>query len=227
MATKQQIEANQQNSQKSTGPVTQAGLERSSKNAIRHGFTGQSLVVTPAEKEAYEAHVAHYMAHHNPADHKHKELVQESADLHWSIHQIFVEQSNVMNLMNAVHLHDSGDPLATAKAVASLARTLNTLSIYEGRRRRAAKSVREELAALEEAQAAQQRAEALAKPPQPSEATKAEPEIGFVHSEPSPLTDFERCQAQSEAMIAQLEAEVSPEEAAEIRRMTGYQPRNR
>jgi len=28
-------------------------------------------------------------------------------------------------------------------------------------------------------------------------------------------------------MIAQLEAEVSPEEAAEIRRMTGYQPKNR
>jgi len=223
MATTQQIEANQQNAQKSTGPVSQAGLERSSKNAIRHGFTGQSLVVTPAEKDAYEAHVAHYMAHHNPTDHKHKELVQESADLHWSIHQIFVEQSNVMNLMNAVHLHDSGDPLATAKAVASLARTLNTLSIYESRRRRAAKSVREELAALEDAQAAQQRAEATAKPKE----TKAEPEIGFVHSAPLAPTDLERWQAQSDAMIAQLEAEVSPEEAAEIRRMTGYQPKNR
>ena len=213
MATKQQIEANQQNSQKSTGPVTQAGLERSSKNAIRHGFTGQSLVVTPAEKEAYEAHVAHYMAHHNPADHKHKELVQESADLHWSIHQIFVEQSNVMNLMNAVHLHDSGDPLATAKAVASLARTLNTLSIYESRRRRAAKSVQEELAALEEAQAAKQRAEALAK----AKETKADPEIGFVHSAPPEKSEYTKYQDVTEALFCQMEAETDPIKIAELR----------
>jgi hypothetical protein len=213
MATKQQIEANQQNSQKSTGPVSQAGLERSSKNATRHGFTGQSLVVTPAEKEAYEAHVAHYMAHHNPTDHKHKELVQESADLHWSIHQIFVEQSNVMNLMNAVHHHDAGDPLATAKAVASLARTLNTLSIYESRRRRAAKSVQEELAALEEAQAAKQRAEALAK----SKQTKADPEIGFVHSAAPEKSEYTKYQDVTEALLCQMEAETDPIKIAELR----------
>jgi len=213
MATKQQIEANQQNSQKSTGPVSDAGLQRSSKNATTHGFTGQSLVVTPAEKESYEAHVAHYMAHHNPTDHKHKELVQESADLHWSIHQIFVEQSNVMNLMNAVHLHDSGDPLATAKAVASLARTLNTLSIYESRRRRAAKSVQEELAALEEAQAAKQRAEALAK----SNETKADPEIGFVHSAPAEPSAYTKFLDETEALMCQMEAETDPIKIAELR----------
>src|ERR1700722_12607795 len=155
MSNTAQIEANRSNAQKSTGPATEAGKQKSSQNATRHGFTGLALIVTPAEKEAYEAHVQSYMDHHKPADHMHRQIVQQYADLHWSLHQIFVQQSNTMSLMNAVSLQmqQAGDPMATAAAIAPIAKTLSTLNLYETRRRRALKTVQEELQAWEQAQA--------------------------------------------------------------------------
>lgn len=66
MATPQQIEANRQNAQASTGPKTDAGKERSSLNATRHGFTGQTLVLCNDEKDAYEFHVLAYMEKYVP-----------------------------------------------------------------------------------------------------------------------------------------------------------------
>jgi hypothetical protein len=153
MSTNAQIEANRSNAQLSTGPTTEAGKQRSSQNATRHGFTGLALIVTPTEKEAYEAHVQSYMDHHKPADHMHRQIVQQYADLHWSLHQIFVQQSNTMSLMNAVSLQmqEASDPLATAVAIAPIAKTLSTLNLYETRRRRALKTVQEELEAMESA----------------------------------------------------------------------------
>jgi hypothetical protein len=47
----------------------------------------------------------------------------------------------------------AGDPVATAALLASLSRTLNNLSIYEGRRRRASKAIKEELEAVQKAAA--------------------------------------------------------------------------
>src|SRR5579863_4469107 len=48
MISDKQLEANRANSQKSTGPKTEAGKKRSSLNAVRHGLTGH-VVVLPEE----------------------------------------------------------------------------------------------------------------------------------------------------------------------------------
>src|SRR5260370_20644330 len=157
MSTVAQIEANRQNAQSSTGPTSEAGKQRSSQNATVHGFTGLSLVITPAEHEAYTAHVKAYRAQHKPANHQFEQLVQQLADLDWSLHKINVQEMNTTSLMNAVHDQDDGaDPISTAKVIAALTRTLNTLSLYEVRRRRAAKAIREELAAVQNAYNEQQ-----------------------------------------------------------------------
>jgi hypothetical protein len=217
MPTNAQIAANQQNAQLSTGPATAAGLQRSSRNSAKHGFTGQTLIISPSEKEAYEKHVAAYKDHHKASEHRHIELVQQLADLHWSLHQIFVQQTNTLALMNAIteQMLDSGDPVAIAAAIAPVSRTLNTLSTYEGRKRRAAKSVQEELAAYEQT-LHEQRIAALK-----ANKTTPQPEIGSVCSEP---TDAEVMQAHEESMEAffrELEAEVGVEEAAKIRKELG------
>jgi hypothetical protein len=148
MSTQKQIEANRQNAQASSGPVSETGKQTSAKNATTHGFTGQSIVVSPSEYEAYTAHVKAYVAQHKPADHQQEHLVQQLADLEWSLHQINVQQFNTISLMNAVHTKDDlEDPIATAKVIAGLARTLSNLNLYEVRRRRAARTVKEELEA--------------------------------------------------------------------------------
>ena len=47
-------------------------------------------------------------------------------------------------------MSEANDLIATAAAIAPIARQLNTHSIYEGRRRQAAKAIQEELNALEQ-----------------------------------------------------------------------------
>ena len=208
MSTNAQITANQQNAKSSTGPTTEAGKQIASQNACKHGFTGLSLIVTPAEKEAYDAHVQAYMDHYQPVDHMHRQVVQQYADLHWSLHQIFVQQSNTMSLMNAVatQLNAAGDPIATAAAIAPIAKTLNTLNLYETRRRRALKTVQEELDLLTQA-AAEARAKLRAE-------TAPSPEIGSVHSAPFQFANDAELEAAMDRMREQirlLEAQEIPE----------------
>jgi hypothetical protein len=149
MSTEQQIEANRQNAQSSTGPVSEAGKQVSSQNAVKHSFTGLTLRITEGEEGPYFIHVDSYMTHYKPATYQQEELVQQLADLHWTIHQINVQQMNTISPMNAVHAKDDGqDPIATAKVIAGLARTLNNLNLYEVRRHRAARAVREKLEAV-------------------------------------------------------------------------------
>jgi hypothetical protein len=47
-------------------PISPSGSERSSRNALKHGYTGQTLVLTPEEAEACAAHVSMYMETASP-----------------------------------------------------------------------------------------------------------------------------------------------------------------
>jgi hypothetical protein len=159
-ASTAKIEANRQNAQASTGPTSDSGKKRSSLNAARHGFTGQSLVLSDEEKEAYETHCIAFLEQYQPASHEETSLIQQYADLTWSLHQIAVQQSNVLAVINAitVKLMKEGDCDALAAATNPHYKTINTLSLYETRRRRAAEATLSrfnELAATRKQQIAQ------------------------------------------------------------------------
>jgi hypothetical protein len=44
MTSLRQIESNRRNALRSTGPKTEAGKQRSSKNAVRHGLTTETVI---------------------------------------------------------------------------------------------------------------------------------------------------------------------------------------
>ena len=44
MTSLRQIESNRRNAQRSTGPKTQSGKQRSSQNAVRHGLTAETVI---------------------------------------------------------------------------------------------------------------------------------------------------------------------------------------
>ena len=54
MATPAQIRANQQNAKKSTGPKTQEGIAKSSKNSLKHGIFSSSISLPCEDPEEYQ-----------------------------------------------------------------------------------------------------------------------------------------------------------------------------
>jgi hypothetical protein len=200
MSTNAQAAANRQNSQASTGPTTPEGKKKSSLNATTHGFTGQKLFLTDEEKPLYEIHCLSFVEHYSPANLPETELLQQYADLTWSLHQISVQELNTMAIINALtaELLAAGDLSAIAPALAPHYRTLNNLSLYEQRRRRAADAVLARFIDL--AQARRQQLSEAAKlyavcksrnqPFIPSE-------FGFVHS----MTEIEKFLHQSTRLV--------------------------
>ena len=53
MATAAQVSANRENAQKSTGPRTEEGKARSSKNATKHGFNSKEFIVADNQQEEF------------------------------------------------------------------------------------------------------------------------------------------------------------------------------
>jgi len=151
MATDKQIEANRQNSQHSTGP-SESGKQRSSQNATKHGFTGQTLVLTEAEREPYAAHVISYTTKYAPADGAEVDLCTELADIRWCLHQISLQLVHMNSLLaeaTAEQRASGATALASLTALAPTIKSLNTLNLYDQRRRRAANDVEQRLLAMQ------------------------------------------------------------------------------
>jgi hypothetical protein len=144
MSTPAQIEANRRNAQLSSGPASTEGKQRSSMNSTRHGLTGQTVIVTAEEKEAYDTHCIAFVEQYQPKTHEETELIQQYADQEWTLHQVNVQQINVLSMLNAATAHHmkAGSDFETLNAaVAPFYKQLNTLGIYEQRRRRAAAAI--------------------------------------------------------------------------------------
>ena len=68
MASKKQIDANRRNTQKSTGPRSQDGKDKSRRNAIRDGLTGQITTLSDQDRPAFEKLQTEMLAHFKPYD---------------------------------------------------------------------------------------------------------------------------------------------------------------
>ena len=150
MSSQRQIDANRENAKNSHGPTTPEGKQRSSRNSTKHGFTGQSLILSPEQNDLYKPFVQGYYDHYAPLDVVTSQLTQQLADAHWSIQQIFVQQTNLMTLINAAtdQLSEAGDPIAALTTLGPLTKTLQTYTTYENRRRRAADAIETKLTTL-------------------------------------------------------------------------------
>jgi len=187
MSTPQQQKANQQNAQKSTGPVTPEGKLKSSLNSTKHGFTGKELYLTPAEQKPYEDFSASMHREIRASNAETRELLQHYINLRWSLNQILVHQTNVLAIIDQItsQFISTGDITGLAKAVEPHYRQLRTLGTYEQRRRKATQDTldrfhqleKEHRASLEKAAAAHEAMKKLGQTWNPSE-------FGFVHSLP-------------------------------------------
>jgi hypothetical protein len=87
-ATSPRAAANRANSQRSTGPRTTAGKQRSSLNALRHGLTAASPLLPSEAPAAFEDHRRRFFDEYQPATPTESRLVQELSDTSWRLNRI-------------------------------------------------------------------------------------------------------------------------------------------
>src|ERR671912_302805 len=68
---------NRTNSQRSTGPQTEAGKERSCRNSFRHGLTSSKIVLPGEDPAEYDAFRANILEQYQPANATEQILAEE------------------------------------------------------------------------------------------------------------------------------------------------------
>ena len=165
-ASPSQIAANQANAQKSTGPTSAEGKQRSSLNALKTGLTGRTVLMPGEDAEAYRLHCERFEDQFQPATSEEKELAQSLADLKWRLLRCSQLEHNLFALGRvefAQTFDHEPEPvrsaLIQAHTLRSYAKDLNNLSIQETR---LDKRFHRELAELNRIQTERQEQERIA-----------------------------------------------------------------
>jgi hypothetical protein len=85
MTSLRQIESNRRNAQKSTGPKTDTGKQRASRNAVRHGLTAETVIKLLEDPDDYRAFEMSVTADYDPETAVERELVLRLASLLWRL----------------------------------------------------------------------------------------------------------------------------------------------
>jgi hypothetical protein len=90
--------ANRANAKLSTGPRTEAGKQRSSLNALRHGLTACTAVLPTEDPETYQRHIQQFLDEYAPANPTETQLVHEIANTAWRLNRIPFLESELFSL---------------------------------------------------------------------------------------------------------------------------------
>jgi len=100
MATQAQVDANQANSQKSTGPKTPQGKAASSRNRLSHGFASSTRFVRGEDPAEFNLLLDDLLSEHQPATPTEQILVEQMAHHHW----ISMRATRLQDSEIAIHL---------------------------------------------------------------------------------------------------------------------------
>jgi hypothetical protein len=130
---------NRENSLKSTGPKTDAGKQRSSLNALRHGLTGHVVVMPGDDLAAYQTFTARLHKDFQPSGEHETILVQSIADDYWRLNRAKAMEDNLY----ALALHEQADSvtdnpelhsaLVIARSFRDNTKAIATLSLHQNR----------------------------------------------------------------------------------------------
>ncbi|HEV3163823.1 MAG TPA: hypothetical protein VGZ22_07265 [Isosphaeraceae bacterium] len=79
MISEKRLLANRENARKSTGPKTREGKTRSRRNALKHGLTGEGVVLSRPDEDRFQRHLKELSEHLQPIDVLEKILVSRVA----------------------------------------------------------------------------------------------------------------------------------------------------
>jgi hypothetical protein len=156
MATEQQIAANRQNAQHSSGPKSEVGRNHSRMNALRHGLTGQVTTMTDEDRAAHDQFSTALMKDLAPDGAMETQLAQRVATDSWRLNRISAIEDNLFALGQ---LQNAGQAcpdvpqldaaLTSAHVFTQESKQLQLLTLYEQRINR---SLQKNLAILQSLQ---------------------------------------------------------------------------
>ena len=143
----EQSSVNRANAAHSTGPRTLEGKQRAAMNALKHGLTGQQLILQPEEHDAYRRLSKALRSELRPRTEMEHQLVQKITDTHIRLNRVAAIDNNMLNFGLLENLPDAdnkdandssaGDETAIAHAQAKywIAQQMSfeKLGRYEGR----------------------------------------------------------------------------------------------
>src|ERR1700761_24805 len=100
MTSLRQIVSNRRNALKSTGPKTEQGKRRSSRNALRHGLTAETVVEAIEYPDDYRAFEALVTAEYNAETIIERELVLRLASLLWRLRRAGALETGLMQIQS-------------------------------------------------------------------------------------------------------------------------------
>jgi hypothetical protein len=140
MNTPDRAEINRNNAQHSTGPKTEAGKWKSSLNALRHGLTGQIVVMPTEDLAAYRSHIKSFTDEYTPKGATEAQMVQQLADTSWRLNRAASLEANLYTLAAGLEpdpLTEAPDrvqaTMAIAAALESQSKALMNLSLHSQR----------------------------------------------------------------------------------------------
>ena len=106
MISEKQLEANRRNAQKSTGPRTEAGKQRSALNARHHHLTGQVTTMTEPDRAAHEKFTKEILADLKPEGAMETQLAMAVAHDRWRLNRAAAIEDNLF----AIGVDDASNP---------------------------------------------------------------------------------------------------------------------
>jgi hypothetical protein len=133
MSIPNRVEINRANAQHSTGPKTAEGKKQSSLNALRHGLTGQIVVMPTEDLAAYQQHLKSFTDEYNPAGATEANLVQALADCSWRLNRVAALETNLLTLGIANTGSAIDDAMSIVASLESQSKALSNLSLHSQR----------------------------------------------------------------------------------------------
>jgi hypothetical protein len=130
MSTPHRTEINRTNAE--------SGKKRSSLNALRHGLTGQIVVMPAEDLAAYQSHVKSFTDEYQPQGATEAHLVQALADTSWRLNRVAAQETNLLSLgLSHPTTIDAPqqieDAMSIAAALESQSKALSNLSMHSQR----------------------------------------------------------------------------------------------
>jgi len=115
------IEANRANAEHSTGPRTNSGKVKASRNSIKHGLTAKEVYIAPGEEEEFRQFTQDALTEFNPVGPFEQELARQLLFHLWRLRRIGKEEADLQSKAAAEGVNRFLDETYAA-ALARLAR---------------------------------------------------------------------------------------------------------